>query len=200
MDGSIHNTTRISLGAVCFAILIIIGIGLTFASLTGALVLTFGSEAKLPYSLIPFFVLVLCLALITAIFFIASYVASRVSHQKLLFDALMHGLATWSCISIMLVTLLFSATAAEGLRRTLGRFTLGGSSLVTEVDILKARAVTTFAPNQHPSEHKPTATDQKADWLLIWAWWGCFFALISGLGASVAGSYLAHKGRVLQRS
>lgn len=191
------ENARPSVSAVLFALLIIFGFCSTFVAFGGALALSFSGENTLPNSLIPFFVLLVAITICSGIFFLAGYIASRISHQRLLFDALMHGLAVWACLSVIVVILLSSATAFEGLKRVFGHFSLAGISLVTDIEILKARAVTTLASKAHEI-NTPDLLDMRIDWFLIWAWWLGFFSLLTGFASALGGAYIGYKRRAQQ--
>ena len=68
-------------------------------------------------------------------------------------------------------------------------------AFVTDVRVLKARAVTSVVPGDAEKEETPseTADDGRSTKVMALVWWVAFASLVCGAGASVAGGLLGRR-------
>ncbi len=181
------KTTAISSGAIFFGALIGIGLFITLGVFGAALGLSAGSEMDQLPSGVPGIVIALVSAIIlSAPFLAAGYIASKISHQRLRFDSVIHSLGTWAIMAIFLMVLVSFASAAEGLRRGFNGMNI---RMVTDIHVLQGTADTTVKPGNTKTE-QPTPEDKKQDALFTAALWVFFASLICGAGMSLVGGLL----------
>lgn len=184
---------NISTSAILFSALIGIGFCITLVAL-GAAVISCTSEINIPsHGIVLVLSISLSAAMLTMAFFIAGYIASRLSHQQFCFDSIIHSLGTWAVMAILLVVLVSTATIGDSVRRNLNE--IKAPIIVTDLHFFKGKAVTSLQePHGHNKhEEEPPPEDKKADQLLALAWWISCLSLTLGSGASVVGGLLGRQ-------
>jgi len=183
----------ISASAIFFAALIGIGFCVLVATFGGAVTLSFFSEVdNLPSSHTIALIASLLVVILTFAFLVAGFIASKASHQQYRFDSIVHSLATWALMAVLLMFLVSGVATVDGIRR--GISGIKAPRLVTNVELLKSKAVTTISGggfDKGTKEQRQDDTD--ADFILKIALWISFSSLLLGSGASVAGGLLGRK-------
>lgn len=114
-----QTTTRVSPSAILFATLIGIGFWITLAVLGGAFAVTYApATAALLMEDFPVLLVILAVSMLSLAFLVAGYIASKVSHQRFLFDSVIHSLSTWSLMAILLLILLSSTVLTSSIARS----------------------------------------------------------------------------------
>jgi hypothetical protein len=188
---NIFTGSHISVSSVFFAALIGLGFAITLASFGGAIVMSLGpANIQKPGAVLSSLIVVAAVLLIITTFFIAGFIASKVSHQKLVFDSITHSLSTWALMSVLIVSVVASAAIGESIRRGLSK--IEAPVIVTDMEVFKAKATTAVQSNSKKSD-KPNKEDKEANHLLALAWWVAFSSLLLGAGTSVWGGLLGRQ-------
>lgn len=178
---AINKEVQLKASAIFFSSLIGIALWALLAAIGSALGLGLSLEIHLSETLLLFLGCFIVLVL-TSIFSLVGYIASRVSHQKIRFDSIIHSFSAWSCMTVILVLLLFGATAAHKAENAFNR--IKSPALVTDVEVFKAKATTTIETDK---EKKPTVAEKKEDKLLAKIWLISSISMLLGLGACILG-------------
>lgn len=180
-----------SVGAVLLSSLIGIGFLITLGALGVAVGMSIGSiDAELPSSRICVPIAILSFVLLISAFFMAGFISSRLAHQRLRFDSVIHSLGTWAVMALLLVVLLSVAALVASLRRDLTDITL--PSLVTDVQVFPLQAVTTV----RAADDKKGNGSQKgaiSSRMVAVVWGTASMSLLCGSGTSVAGGLLGRR-------
>lgn len=185
-----NNESHVSAGAIWCGALIGVGFCLFLGAFGGAISFTLPHQSTtLPSNLILWLLSIAAVALLSFAFFIAGLVAAKISHQKLAFDAVVHSLSAWAIMAILLIFMVAVVTMSENLRKTFSK--LEAPAIITDVQVFKAKAITTLKPGDAKAESKkPTAEDKKANKVLTLLWWVAFSSLVLGAGLAIFGGLL----------
>jgi len=199
----------VSIRAVFFSSLISIAVWMTLAALGVAIGETMGEQTAAPSHALSLVIAIFGIAILTLTFFAGGYLSSSAARVQHSFAAVLQSLATWACLSIVLIALMFSAMAADDTVHNLQA--LKSMRILTKIEILKGEAVTTFnegAPKidtkskpidtKSKPEEEPQKAEKGSNMLLI-AWWIIFMSVLLGGGAAIGGGLVAKKG-VLKNS
>ncbi|MES2503743.1 MAG: hypothetical protein V4534_02580 [Myxococcota bacterium] len=189
-EAGLRTKIEVSASAIVIGALIGLGYLITLGSLGAALGMSVDLEKFPSNSMLIFIGIVVVLVLIKS-FYIAGFIAARISHQKIAFDSLIHSLCSWALMSIILVMMVSMASVTETVRRGVSRFK--PPVVVTDIKILQGKAITSM--DTPDKKEKDTPTDKHAEALLVLAWWIAFGALGLGAAASASGSMMARKKR-----
>ncbi len=179
-----------SSGSIFFGALIGVGFLITLSVFGVAVGISAWPEgSKLPSGDFLAFLAILSVIVLTLAFFIAGFIASKVSHQQLRFDSVIHSLGTWALMAFFLMILVSLGAVAEGVQR--GFSGVNPPRMMTDVHVSKATAVTTIKSGGEKSA--PTPSDKQKDKIILLAWWVYFASLLCGSGTSVAGGLLGRQ-------
>lgn len=190
MSIAVNNKQHIHSSAIIFSALIGIGLWITFAVFGGAIGMSFEEEANAITSKLALTLMAIgAIGLLTSTFFLAGFIASKVSHQKLRFDSIVHSLGTWAVMTVLLVTLISGATAANGIKNAVSG--LKPPAVVTDMEVFKAKATTTIEePKKSPQAIR---MEKKSNKIIELVWWVSFISLLLGLGASILGGFFGRE-------
>lgn len=190
MSIAVNNKQHIHSSAIIFSALIGIGLWITFAVFGGAIGMSFEEEANAITSKLALTLMAIgAIGLLTSTFFLAGFIASKVSHQKLRFDSIVHSLGTWAVMTVLLVTLISGVTAANGIKNAVSG--LKPPAVVTDMEVFKAKATTTIEePKKSPQAIR---MEKKSNKIIELVWWVSFISLLLGLGASILGGFFGRE-------
>lgn len=188
-----ETKTQISISAIIFAALIGIGFAVTLGSLGGAISMSMNPNSATPNNGVLSLIGIVVVICITFAFFIAGYIASKISHQRFRFDSIIHSLGTWAVMAILLVIGVSVAGLAENVRESLSG--LKAPVILTDIEVWKAKATTTIHTGDKDKKDRAEQKEEEeeADRMLILSWWIAFASLVLGAGASVSGGLLGRR-------
>jgi len=193
MISSKARQIQISSSAIFFASLIGVAIWVTVGALGSAIGMSIGPE-KIPFPSDALLAVIgiVTIAMLSSAFFVAGFVASKVSHQEFRFDSIIHSLSAWALMAVLLTLMVMFAAASDNMRRSLsGTIPI---ALVTDIQVLEGKAVTTFKGGESKAaQEKSTPEEKKSNKVFTLAFWVCFISLLLGAGGAVAGGLLARQ-------
>lgn len=170
--------------AICSGATIGFGLFVTLFVLVYAIKTSFFPDSSfMVKETIPTVLFILAIALLSIPFLIAGFIAARTSYQQHLLDALIHSFGSWALIGIFLTFFMSIASIGNQIQKEIKSFK--PPQVITDVQVLKAKAITTVKSDK--SIKKTTPEEQQQDRLLGLGWWLCFYVLLFGALATFYG-------------
>lgn len=186
-----QTTTQVSGTSIVLGALIGVGFCLALGASGGALSMGLSADGlEMPVGGALVLLVAALVALLAFAYFIAGFIASKVSHQQFRFDSILHSLGTWATMSILLVLLVAAASTIDAVRGAV--HAIRPPSIVTNMSLLAGKATTTLRPDSTAPD-APTTAQRNTDFALVLAWWIACAALISGAGTSVLGGLVGRR-------
>jgi|GEM_PF-5648643 len=182
-----HNKNNtISWRAVFFGISIALGFLFTVGALAFAIKTSMGSsKGGLPSTGVFAAILVVAVIVLVLVYFIASYFAVRSLEAPSKQLALLHGLCSWSIMSVVITLILILFLAINSI------IALESPLVFTDFHLSKPNVVTKIIPEESKDNLFKNVHQNKVKLALVA--WASFFALGLGGGASVIASSVALK-------
>lgn len=186
-----QTTTQVSGTSIVLGALIGVGFCIALGASGGAIAMSLGPDAlELPSGGALVLVVLSIIALLAFAFFVAGFIASKMSHQQFRFDSILHSLGTWATMSMLLVMLVAVASTLESVGGALRAIKV--PIIVTNLSLLSGKATTTLTPGSTEPE-APTTRDVNADYVLLIAWWIACLSLCAGAGTSIVGGLVGRR-------
>lgn len=186
-----QTTTEVSGTSIVLGALIGVGFCIALGASGGAVAMAMGTEGvEMPTGGTLVFLVSGVVLLLAFAFFIAGFIASKVSHQQFRFDSILHSLGTWATMSILLVMVVAAASTLEAVRGTLSAIKV--PTIVTNLSVMSGKATTTLTPGSTVPD-APTTRDVNSDFVLLLSWWIACASLIGGAGTSIAGGLVGRR-------